>query len=125
MKRETLANYYNSLAWYNLLTGKFKASEAILRKGIKLDSSNLYFYTNLPPVLLLQGKYEQALELYKELRNKDFTPSSDYETFADVFLSDFEEFKKEGIIPKERQGDVDKIIGLLKMESVKKDISGK
>ena len=53
--------------------------------------------------LLLQGRFEEAKELY--LKYKD--------ELKDSFLSDFEEFKANNIIPQERLDDVEKIIELL------------
>lgn len=111
--QKTTANHYNSLAWYQLLTGEFKNCEKTIKKGLKLDSNNLYFYTNLPATFLLQGKYKKALKSYGEWKDKPFAVNDDYETFKDVFLDDIKTFKQENIIPKNLETDVENIIKFL------------
>ena len=60
-------------------------------------------YTNLAASILLQGRYDEAKEIY--LKYKDELKNS--------FLDHFEEFKLNGVIPQERLNDVEKIIKLL------------
>ena len=111
--KATYIQYINSYGWYQLLTGDFAGAHATIERGIELDASHAYFYTNLPPALLFQG-HKKAEGSFKEWGPKPFTPDLDnYPTYAHVFLSDFEEFEKEGIIPEKYRGDMEKIKKLL------------
>jgi tetratricopeptide (TPR) repeat protein len=107
-----LAQTYNSIAWYALLTGNFKKAEYYINEGIKLDAANKYFYTNLPPALLFQGNVKEATKLYKEYSLKAFSEQN-LATYKDAFLDDFKAFKDAGIIPKSLEKDVTKIITML------------
>jgi hypothetical protein len=111
--KKDLANNLNSIAWDQLLEGKFAEAEATLRRGIALDSANLYLPSNLPLSLLLQGKYEAAEKEYRRLKDKPFRLLG-LSFFKDAFLQDLKEFKFKGRIPKERQPDVEKIKQLLR-----------
>ncbi|MEM9545024.1 MAG: DUF2610 domain-containing protein [Bacteroidota bacterium] len=111
---KAIANHYNSYAWYQLLTGEFAESEANIYKGLKLDPTNLYFQTNLPASLLLQGRYEEAKKLYLEWKDKPFDPDERYDTFKEVYLEDIEAFKEENVIPDQYKLNVDWIVDLLK-----------
>ena len=110
---QSLGSHYNSLAWYQLLTGEFKLAEESVILGLKIDPDNLYFHSNLPAAFLLQGKYKKARKLYKKWKDKPFDPDAGYPTFKDAFLDDFKTFKKEEVIPEKYKNDVEKIISLL------------
>ena len=53
--------------------------------------------------MLLQGRYEEAEELYKIIKP----------TFKDALLDDLDALAKHGVIPKERESDVEKARTLL------------
>ena len=53
-----------------------------------------WIYTNLAHGLLFQGKYEEALVIYREHWSK---PVNDTLTFGQAVLDDFEAFEKAGI----------------------------
>ena len=93
----------NNLSFLFLAQGNFEDAERYAREGSKYDSTHHTIYTNLAASLLLQGRYTEAEEIY--LRYK--------EELKEDFLSDFENFYQRGIIPPEREDDVEQIKKLL------------
>ena len=93
----------NNLSFLFLAQGTFEEAERYAREGAKYDSTHHTIYTNLAASLLLQGRYAEAEEIY--LRYK--------EELKEDFLSDFEDFYQRGIIPPEREDDVERIKKLL------------
>ena len=93
----------NNLSFLFLAQGNFEDAERYAREGSKYDSTHHTIYTNLAASLLLQGRYTEAEEIY--LRYK--------EELKEDFLSDFENFYQRGIIPPEREDDVERIKKLL------------
>ena len=93
----------NNLSFLFLAQGNFEEAERYAREGAKYDSTHHTIYTNLAASLLLQGRYAEAEEIY--LRYK--------EELKEDFLSDFEDFYRRGIIPPEREDDVERIKKLL------------
>ena len=93
----------NNLSFLFLAQSNFEEAERYAREGAKYDSTHHTIYTNLAASLLLQGRYAEAEEIY--LRYK--------EELKEDFLSDFEDFYQRGIIPPEREDDVERIKKLL------------
>ena len=93
----------NNLSFLFLAQGNFEDAERYAREGSKYDSTHHTIYTNLAASLLLQGRYTEAEEIY--LRYK--------EELKEDFLSDFENSYQRGIIPPEREDDVEQIKKLL------------
>ena len=93
----------NNLSFLFLAQGNLEEAERYAREGAKYDSTHHTIYTNLAASLLLQGRYAEAEEIY--LRYK--------EELKEDFLSDFEDFYRRGIIPPEREDDVERIKKLL------------
>ena len=93
----------NNLSFLFLAQGNFEEAERYAREGSKYDFTHHTIYTNLAASLLLQGRYAEAEEIY--LRYK--------EELKEDFLSDFEDFCTRGIIPPEREDDVERIKKLL------------
>ena len=93
----------NNLSFLFLAQGNFEEAERYAREGAKYDSTHHTIYTNLAASLFLQGRYAEAEEIY--LRYK--------EELKEDFLSDFEDFYQRGIIPPEREDDVERIKKLL------------
>lgn len=109
---EVLASTLNSVAWYGLLSGQFNQILPFLEVGIYLDPEYKYFYTNLPPTLLFQGRVDEAMNEYKKWALQPFGEQG-LATYKDAFLADFEEFEAAGIIPEERKADVARVKKLL------------
>ena len=95
-KSDAAANY-NSVGWYGLLSGNYKEALSGIQRGIELDPSNVYLYTNLPLCYLLTGQYEKAKSFYSEYKDKPWTASASFKTFKDVFLTDLADLEKRGI----------------------------
>mgnify|MGYP004455453473 FL=1 len=81
----------------------FKDAAIYAKDILKNDSTVIAAYTDFAPSLLFQGDYQEAEKIYHQYKTE----------LKDVFLSDFEEFSKAGIIPKNREEDVEKIKQLL------------
>jgi WD40 repeat protein len=110
------ANYTNNYAWQQLQGGDFKGAEITLREGLSYASGYEYFHSNLPLALLLQGKYEEAENLYLEYKDQPWLPNTDHKTFKGVFLADINEFEEKKIIPAEHLEAVERIKALLQSE---------
>ena len=92
----------NNVSEYSLLVQKFAQAEEYSLEALKW-SDNVGIYTNLAAAILLQGRFEDAKEIY--LRYKDEKKES--------FLSDFQTLKDNNAIPEHLIDDVEKIIELL------------
>ena len=112
LNERAMANYYNSLAWNQILRKEYKAAETSLKRGIAIDSTTQILYTNVAPCLLFQGKFEEAKAQYLYWKDKDYR-RLDYQTYKDVFWSDFRAFEDADCIPPERLADVAAIKKLL------------
>ena len=93
----------NNLSFLFLAQGNFEEAERYAREGSKYDFTHHAIYTNLAASLLLQGRYAEAEEIYLRYT----------EELKEDFLSDFEDFYRRGIIPPEREDDVERIKKLL------------
>ncbi|HNG88576.1 MAG TPA: WD40 repeat domain-containing protein, partial [Saprospiraceae bacterium] len=101
-RKKDLSETYNSLGWYQLFipdsigTGPRNCELSILR-GIELDPSNLYLYTNLPTAYLLQNRWRDAEKIYLERKDQPYMPNRNLPFYRDVFLKDLEELEEGGI----------------------------
>ena len=94
------------LSHETIYSKQFKDAAIYAKDILKIDSTIIAAYTDFAPSLLFQGNYQEAEKIYHQYKTE----------LKDVFLSDFEEFSKAGIIPKNREGDVEKIKQLLLKE---------
>ena len=125
--RKLVVSNFNNYGWYQLISGDFSGAEKIIKRGLELDSSDMYLNTNLAPAYLLQGKYKQAIQEYKkwseEKYPKEIIDMETYEkktvNFADIFLKDIEAFEKEKIIPLTHRLIVNKIRDCLQSEEMR------
>ena len=108
-----LSQYLNSQAWYALLLCNFQAAEDALQQAFQLPVNNKYLATNLAPALLLQGKREAAFAAFNKWKDQAFNEPN-YPTYREVFLDDLATFQSLGIIPQERQEEVEEAIKLLR-----------
>ena len=92
-----------SQSFYANVLGKFEEGEFHSLEALKVDSTQHLAYTNLAAAYLLQGKYQDAENLYRQYKNE----------FKEGLLSDFDELAKAGVIPSERMADVEKIKKML------------
>ena len=85
---------------------QYAESETYSKEALEVDSTKHIAYSNLAAALLFQGKYQEAEKIYRQYKAE----------LKDGFLSDFEEFTKTGVIPKNREEDVERIKQLLLKE---------
>ena len=95
-----------SLSFYAIFEKQYAESETYSIEALKVDSTKHIAYGNLAAALLFQGKYQEAEKIYSQYKSE----------LKEDFLSDFEEFSKVGVIPKNREEDVEKIKQLLLKE---------
>lgn len=85
-----------SLSWYYLFTKQFKEAVTASEKVLRMDSTQTGVYTNLALGYLLDGRYPDAEQVYKEWMDKEY-PFDDRPTFREVFLDDLKELEQAGI----------------------------
>lgn len=93
-----------ALSHETIYSKQFKDAVIYAKDILKIDSTVIAAYTNFAPSLLFLGNYQEAEKIYHQYKTE----------LKDVFLSDFEEFSKAGVIPKNREEDVEKIKKILK-----------
>ena len=96
---ETLGN----LSINAIFLRKDSEAEQLAREGLALDSTQHRITSNLAATLLLQGRYTEAEPIYRQYKDE----------LKDSFLDDIKQFKAAGVIPKEREEDVEKIKRML------------
>jgi predicted Zn-dependent protease len=82
---------------------QFQEAEEYAREARAIDSTQYILYTNLAAALLFQGKYGEAEVIYRQYKDE----------LKDGFLDDFNQFAEAGVIPKEREEDVERIKKIL------------
>lgn len=98
-----VARTYGNLSNHAILMGDFDKAAQYAKEGLSCDSTKLFIHANLAAALLFGGQYDQAAIIYQQYRSE----------LHDIFLDDFEQFGKLGVIPKEREKDVERIRQLL------------
>lgn len=99
-----LTDCYVNISYVSILTKQFTLAETYSKEALEVDSTKHIAYSNLAAALLFQGKYQEAEKVYRQYKSEQ----------KEGFLSDFEEFTKAGVIPKNREEDVEKIKKILK-----------
>lgn len=78
--------------------------------AVKADSTYRNTYTNLPLAYILNNKYDEAEKIYLKWQDVPYTDDPGFNTFKDVFLSDFDDLERRGIY----HPDFEKVRELLK-----------
>lgn len=93
---ESMGNYkhfvargYSNLSYHYLLIKDFKKAEQYAEKGLKIDGTANYIYTNLALAILMQGRIEEAESIYMKYKNE----------LKDFFVEDIDYFMKNDLIP--------------------------
>ena len=90
---------------YHLLLGKqFPEAEDYARRGLASDPQKRFIYANLAASLLLQGRFDEAMQIYDE--HKDALRQS--------FLDDLQTFRQRGTIPAEAMEQVGQVEEMLR-----------
>ena len=100
---ELLNDIFVSQSFYSIFEKQYTEAEIYSKEALEVDSTKHVAYSNLAAALLFQGKYQEAEKIYRQYKSE----------LKEGFLSDFEEFSKAGVIPKNREEDVEKIKYLL------------
>ena len=103
---ELLNDIFVSQSFYSIFEKQYVEAEIYSKEALEVDSTKHVAYSNLAAALLFQGKYQEAEKIYRQYKSE----------LKEDFLSDFEEFSKAGVIPKNREEDVEKIKQLLLKE---------
>ena len=103
---ELLNGILVSQSFYSIFEKQYVEAENYSKDALEVDSTKHVVYGNLAAALLFQGKYQEAEKIYRQYKSE----------LKETFLSDFEEFSKAGVIPKNREEDVEKIKQLLLKE---------
>ena len=103
---ELLNDIFVSQSFYSIFEKQYTEAEIYSKEALEVDSTKHVAYSNLAAALLFQGKYQEAEKIYRQYKSE----------LKEGFLSDFEEFSKAGVIPKNKEEDVEKIKQLLLKE---------
>ncbi|MEO6893632.1 MAG: WD40 repeat domain-containing protein [Ginsengibacter sp.] len=109
-----LSTDYGNLAFYSFFVKDFNNALKYALKGIYLDSTNDYIYTNLALGYLFTNQFAKAEEVYNRFKNKRI--SDRQMLFRDGFKQDFRDLETNGIINKndyEIYDEVEKIRNLI------------
>jgi tetratricopeptide (TPR) repeat protein len=103
------AYLYGDYAFIQLQHKQFMLAERSSRRGLELDSTQTWIYTNLALALLFQDRYDEALKIYRRWKDRPY-PNPPLPTFREAFLKDFDDMENLGIT----HPDVAKVRELLK-----------
>lgn len=103
---ELLKSILVSQSFFAIFEKQYIEAENYSKEALEVDSTKHVANSNLAAALLFQGKYQEAEKIYRQYKSE----------LKEGFLSDFEEFSKAGVIPKNREEDVEKIKQLLLKE---------
>ena len=103
---ELLKSILVSQSFYSIFEKQYVEAEIYSKEALEVDSTKHVVYGNLAAALLFQGKYQEAEKIYRQYKSE----------LKETFFSDFEEFSKAGVIPKNREEDIEKIKQLLLKE---------
>jgi tetratricopeptide (TPR) repeat protein len=95
--KESLAEAYGNLAWYELFNRRPKEAIEAGRKGLEANPSKLLvniINTNLAHGYLFDGQYAKAQAIYLKYKAQKVI---DGRSFKQVVLDDFKELRKRGI----------------------------
>jgi Tfp pilus assembly protein PilF len=101
--RQSYSMAINSLAMLKLYTKNFAEATKYAEEAIQTDTTQHIIYTTLALSMLLDGKFDQAKEVYMKWKPEQ----------KENFLGDFADCRTRGLITKERENDVAKIEKLL------------
>lgn len=84
---------HGNLGWIDFLEKNFKTSREQSQIGLSFDDSQLWIKQNLALAFLFDGEYQQAEDIYLDLKNN----SSDQDVFIAETLKEFSDLRKKGL----------------------------
>ncbi|WP_337045406.1 tetratricopeptide repeat protein [Emticicia sp. 17c] len=93
-KNTILASSYGNAAWYALFCKQSVQAEHYARKGLSVDTSQHWIYTNLALALLLQDRWAEAQEIYQTKQNLS---GNNEKPLKEAFLNDLITLEQAGI----------------------------
>ena len=103
MWQERYLMVLGNLSYYALFERRYAESEQYALEVLTMDPSQQWVYSNLAPARLFLGRYAEAEEIYRAMKSE----------MQDSFLQDLKDLGAAGVVPKERQADVERIRQLL------------
>ena len=97
------ADQLGSQSFCCIFAKQFAEAEQYAREGLAIEPTKHFICGNLAAALLFQGKYQEAEQIYRQYKDE----------LKDDFLDDFKEFAETGVIPQEREADVERIKRLI------------
>jgi tetratricopeptide (TPR) repeat protein len=82
-----------TIAWEKLEKKDFSGAIDVCKEGLKNDPENLYLTANLAHAYLFSGKYDEAMDLYRNGLGKVFDSGM---TWREMIRQDFDAFKALG-----------------------------
>lgn len=104
--KQKIAGELCNLSYYVIFNHDFPLAENYAHESIDVNPDNHVPLTNLAAAVLFQGRYSEAEAIYRQCKAE----------FKDAMLEDLETFAANGVIPKEREADVERIKKLLQEE---------
>lgn len=92
--RKILAGQYGNLSWYYIFDLKAAEARDAALKGLELDGTQLWLYTNLGHSYLLLNKLGKAKKAYKKIKDSQHRTGVKY---SQIILEDFQKLKEENI----------------------------
>ena len=90
-----LAEACGSVSWYYAFKKQFSKTLDFAKRGLALDSTQTWIYSNLALGYLSQGMWPQAKKIYEDY--KDFSVDPDH-SYKDMFLDDLHALREAGIL---------------------------
>lgn len=90
------SEWIGNLSYFLIMEQKYSEAEYFAVKALKQSPTQSWINTNLALSLLLQGKFQDAKQIYLELKEQKYPLEMD-KTFKDIFLMDLDELEAKGI----------------------------
>lgn len=95
-RAEVLPNLYLQLSWYELLNAVPAKALQSTEAGLALDADHLPLLTNKAHALLLSGRQEDAMALYRQNIGRKM-PTASGRLWEDEILNDLRQFENNGL----------------------------